>query len=231
MAFIVKNPSSGVFTLKDTFLFLEIQPGEEVDLEGIFTHEQLYYSSLEPQALWTAINISALIRRSNDLVPIDVPIDIAFYDPVWRYSPDRGQWEALVGTVPIPSSTNRYVTEADFGFGSTVKTTDNVEKVLYEIEVPNNCVMMLQTWVTAARESGLKGQLGDSGAFIKIGTVKNISGILSLNLVESAYTFRDQPSWLVKMDVLGTKARVKVQGAMENTINWTGKTRNQVQRF
>jgi len=231
MAFIVKNPTIGVVTLNDSFLYLEMQAGEEIDLEGIFQHEQLYYSSLEPQALWSAINTGQLVRRSNDPIPSDVPVESAFYDPVWRYAPDQGQKEALVGTVPIPSSHNRYVTEADFGFGSTIKTTDGIEKVLYEIEVPDNSMMMLQTWVTAARESGLRGQIGDAGAFIKIGTVKNIGGTLSLNMVESAYTFRDQPTWRVNLDILGTKARVKVQGAAENTINWTGKTRDQLQKF
>ena len=229
--FIIKNLGVTMFTLQDDYLSLEVQVGESVDLEAIFSHEQLYYSSLPPTgALWNAIASGGLIRR-DDSDTITIPIPIAFYDPVWRYAPDQGQKEALVGTVPIPSSFNRYVTEADFGFGSSIQTTNNIEQILYEIEVPTNSVMMLQTWVTAARVSGTKGQIGDAGAFIKIGTVKNISDALSINLVESAYTFRDQPIWRVNLDVFGTKARVKVQGASENTVDWIGKTRNQVTRF
>jgi len=228
--FIVKNFGVTMFALQDDYLSLEIQSGESVDLESIFSHEQLYYSSLPPSgALWNAIASGSLTRR-DDSDTISVPIPIAFYDPVWRYSPNQGQWEALVGTVPIPSSLNRYVTEADFGYASTIQTMDDTPDTLYQIAVPLNSTMLIQTWVTAARTAGTSGSLGDVGNFIKIGTVKNIGNVLSLKLVESAYTYRDQP-WLVFMDTNGTNVRVRVKGTLNNTINWSGKTRSQVQAF
>jgi len=228
--FIIKNLGVTMFTLQDDYLSLEVQVGESVDLEAIFSHEQLYYSSLPPTgALWNAIASGGLIRR-DDSDTITIPIPIAFYDPVWRYSPNQGQWEALVGTVPIPSSINRYVTEADFGYASDIQTLDEVPKTLYQIVVPLNSTMLIQTWVTAARTSGTAGNIGDSGTFIKIGTVKNIGNVLSLKLVESAYTYRDQ-SWLVFLDTTGTDVRVRVKGSLNNTVNWSGKTRSQVQTF
>jgi hypothetical protein len=216
--FIVKNLGGTTVTLQDNYICLDIQAGESVDLEAIFSHEQLYYSSLPPTgALWTAINTATIVRR-NDLDTITIPISDAFYDPVWRYAPDRGQWEALVGTVPIPSSTNRYVTEADFGYASTVQTVDDIPQTLYEIEAPENSIMLLQTWVTAARTTGGMGNIGDSDSFIRIGTIKNVGNVLSLKIEESAYTN-------------GTKVRIRVRGALNNTISWSGKTRTQVQTF
>ena len=165
--FIVKNSGVTVFHLQDDFLSLDIQPGESVDLEAIFSHEQLYYSSLPPSgALWLSIANGLLDRRDNNDT-ITIPIPIAFYDPVWRYSPNQGQWEALVGTVPIPSSINRYVTEQDFGIGSIVQTIDDTPQTLYQIPVPLNSSMLLQTWVTSARTSGTDGNIGDIGNFIK----------------------------------------------------------------
>lgn len=228
--FIVKNLGVATVTLQDDYINLDIQAGESVDLEAIFSHEQLYYSSLPPTgALWVAIN-TAVITRRDDTDTSNIPIADAFYDPVWRYAPDRGQWEALVGTVPIPSSTNRYVTEADFGYASTVQTVDDTPQTLYEVEVPEDSIMLLQTWVTAARTTGGMGNVGDSDSFIKIGTIKNVGNVLSLKIEESAYTYRDQP-WIVFLDTNGTKARVRVRGALNNTISWSGKTRTQTQTF
>lgn len=228
--FVVKNLGVAPVTLQDNYIYLEIQAGESVDLEAIFNHEQLYYSSLPPiGALWTAINSATIVRR-NDLDTVTIPAVDAFYDPVWRYSPNQGQWEALVGTVPIPSSINRYVTEADFGIASTVQTVDDIPQTLYEIAVPLNSIMLLQTWVTAARTTGGMGNVGDSDSFIKIGTVKNVGNVLSLKLMESAYTYRDQP-WIVFLDTDGTNIRVRVKGTINNTIMWSGKTRNQIQTF
>lgn len=228
--FIIKNHGVATFTLQDDYLSLAIQSGEAVDLESIFSHEQLYYSSLPPSgALWDAIASGALTRR-DDSDTLDIPIPIAFYDPVWRYSPNQGQWEALVGTVPIPSSINRYVTEADFGYASSIQTSDDTASTLYHLAVPLNSTMLIQTWVTAARTAGTAGNIGDAGNFIKIGTVKNIGNMLYLKLVESAYTYRDQP-WLVFLDTDGTDVRVRVKGTLNNTINWSGKTRSQVQTF
>ena len=220
-----------VFHLQDDFLSLDIQPGESVDLEAIFSHEQLYYSSLPPSgALWLSIANGLLDRRDNNDT-ITIPIPIAFYDPVWRYSPNQGQWEALVGTVPIPSSINRYVTEQDFGIGSIVQTIDDTPQTLYQIPVPLNSSMLLQTWVTSARTSGTDGNIGDIGNFIKIGTVKNIGNVIQLKIVESAYTYRDQISWIVFFDIDAGDVRVRVRGANNNTINWSGKTRHQIQTF
>lgn len=229
--FIVKNSGLTLFTLQDDFLSLDIQPGESVDLEAIFSHDQLYYSSLPPNgALWNAIAGGGLDRR-DDTNTITIPIPIAFYDPVWRYSPNQGQWEALVGTVPIPSSINRYVTEADFGYASSIQTTDDTPTLLYQITVPLNSTMLIQSWVTSARTAGSSGTVGDVGNFIKIGTVKNVGNVVSLKVVESAYTYRDQKSWQVFLETSGTDVNVMVKGAVNNTINWSGKTRNQVQTF
>lgn len=231
MSFIVKNSGVTLFTLQDDFISLEIQAGESVDLEAIFSHEQLYYSALPPNgALWLSI-ANGLLDRRNDADTITIPIPIAFYDPVWRYSPNQGQWEALVGTVPIPSSTNRYVTEQDFGIGSSIQTIDDIPQTLYAREVPLNSTMLVQSWVTSARTGGTNGNVGDCGNFIKIGTVKNIGNVISLKIVESAYTYRDQITWLVFLDINGIDVRVRVKGAVNNIINWSGKTRSQVQTF
>ncbi len=226
--FIVKNGGIDSFLLQDAFISLVIQSGESVDLEAIFSHEQLYYSSLATGALWLSITSGSLLRRDNSDT-VDIPIASAFYDAVWRYSPNQGQWEALVGTVPIPSSDNKYVTEADFGIFSTIQTFDASPETLYEAQVPLNSVMLLQTWVTAARNSGL-GSVGDSATLIKVGTIKNVANVLSLKLVESAYTYRDQ-QWLVFLDTFNDQVRVRVKGSLATTITWSGKTRSQVQVF
>ena len=226
--FIVKNTDISPFVLQDDHVYLEIQAGESVDLEAIFSHEQLYYSSLSPTGgLWLAIISSNLVRRDDTDIS-DVPIATAFYDAVWRYAPDQGQKEALVGTVPIPSSTNRYVTEADFGIASSVETTDNIPKVLYEVTIPTNSIALVQTWVTAARITG-NGSAGDAGCFVRLATIKNVNDVLSLKVVESVYTYRDQALWHISIDTNLTKARVLVQGSLNTTILWSGKTRHQIQ--
>jgi len=231
MAFIVRNPSAFSYELSDDFLQLTISSGESIDLEGIYRHDQLYYSSQPPVgALWLAITSGGLVRR-DDADLTNVPIGNAFYDAVWRYSPDQGQKEALVGTVPIPSASNRYVTELDFGVPSYVQTTDNALTLLYQVEIPENSVALCQTWIVAARTSGAFGAVGDCGSFIRIGTVRNIANSVSLMQIESAYTYRNQKHWNVEWGTLGSKLLIQVKGSLDNTINWQGKTRLQIEKF
>lgn len=231
MAFIVRNPSAFPFDLSDDYLQLTISPGESVDLEEIYRHDQLYYSSLPPGgALWLAVNSGGLIRR-DDADTLDIAISRAFYDAIWRYSPDQGQKEALVGTVPIPSSTNRYVTELDFGVPSFVQTTDDTLTILHQVDIPENSMALCQTWIVAARTAGALGNVGDCGSFIRIGTIRNVANSLSLMQVESAYTYRMQKNWNIVWSTLGTALIIQVKGSLGNTINWQGKTRLQIEKF
>lgn len=231
MTFIVRNPNATSFDLFDDEISLSVGAGEAIDLEAIFSHEQLYYSSLPPVGgLWLAISSGNLVRR-NDINTLDIPIVKAFYDPVWRYAPDQGQKEALVGTVPIPSSTNRYVTELDFGVPSFVQTTDAAVTLLYQVVIPDNSLALCQAWVVAARAGGTQGSAGDSGNFIRIGTVKNVASTVSLYQIESAYTYRDQKSWQVIFGTSGNLLLIQVKGTAGNTVNWQGKTRLQIENF
>ncbi len=227
--FFVKNQNTFIAHLKDNYINIEIQVDEVVDLEAIFSHEQLYYSSQPNNALWDAIENGLIVRRDN-LNVLDISKDLAFYDAIWRYSPNQGQWEALVGTVPIPSATNRYVTEADFGTATSVQTIGNVPEILYEVEVPTNSTMFLQSQVLAVKISGNSGSFGDSASFIKICVIKNIDNMLSLKVVESSYTFRDQ-EWQVFFETIGNKTFVYVQGAIDTTVNWSGLSNNKRQSF
>lgn len=235
--FLVRNPSATTFHLKDDFLDLVFAPlSAALDLEVFFDPDDLRSSAQPGSALYLALSNGDLLRRNNTNTA-DIPFgpgtgpNTALYDPFWLYSPDEGQKEALVGTVPIPSATNRYVTELDYGVPSTVTTTDATPTLLYTLAVPNNSVMLIHTKVVAARTGGLSGTTGDGATFLRVGAVRNIGGVLSVDVVESAFTFRSQTSWSVIIEVSGLNCNIMVKGSTSNTVVWYGKTAGQLQVF
>ena len=113
MSFIVRNASAVVpFQLKDDFIDVTLAPAEHADLESIFAEDQLYMSSVSPYALYTAITNGSIIRR-NETETADIPAVNAFDDAIWRWSPTRGQKEALAGTYGTPGAANAYYTFTD----------------------------------------------------------------------------------------------------------------------
>ena len=123
MPFIIRNGSNSVpFTLQDQYLDLIIAADEHVDLEQVFQEDQLYMSSVSPNALYTAINNGNIVRR-NDADSADIAIVNAFDDAIWRWSPTREQKEALVGQPLSPNSTNKYLTQGVFSLKCKVSGT------------------------------------------------------------------------------------------------------------
>ena len=123
MPFIIRNGSNSVpFTLQDQYLDLIIAADEHVDLEQVFPEDQLYMSSVSPNALYTAINNGDIVRR-DDTDTSDIAIINAFDDAIWRWSPTREQKEALVGQPLSPNSTNKYLTQGVFSLKCKVSGT------------------------------------------------------------------------------------------------------------
>lgn len=123
MAFIVRNGSAVTpFHLYDQYLDLVIAADEHVDLEQVFPEDQLYMSSVNPGALYTAINNGDIVRRT-DADDADIAAANAFDDAIWRWSPTRQQKEALVGQPLTPNSTNKYLTQGVFSIKATIGGT------------------------------------------------------------------------------------------------------------
>jgi len=123
MPFIVRNSSNTTpFHLLDQYLDLIIAADEHVDLEQVFAEDSLYMSSVNPNALYTAIQNEDIVRR-NDADDTDIAAVNAFDDAIWRWSPTRQQKEALVGRPVEPSSVNKYLTQGVFSLKATVSGT------------------------------------------------------------------------------------------------------------
>lgn len=124
MPFIIRNVSSTVaFQLQDQYVDLLVAPSEHVDLEQVFPEDSLYMSSVSPNALYTAIQSGNIVRR-NDADNADIAAVNAFDDAIWRWSPTRGQKEALVGTHPTPSASKPYLTQGIFSIKVTPTGTE-----------------------------------------------------------------------------------------------------------
>jgi hypothetical protein len=74
--------------------------------------------------------------------------------------------------------------------------------------------------ITGVKTGGSSGVTGDCALYELMATVKNILGTLSVQNLQTLYSYEDQAGWAATIDVSGTSVRVRVTGASNNIISW-----------
>ncbi|MEM4379129.1 MAG: hypothetical protein QXL01_00380 [Thermoplasmatales archaeon] len=102
-------------------------------------------------------------------------------------------------------------------------TSDAAVTTIASIPTKTDTIMQLEIKVVGRKESGTGlATIGDGCAFIRHVRVKNVGGLVSIHSLQSTYTAKDAPmsAWNLFVDILGTDVRVRVQGSINNIVNW-----------
>ena len=102
-----------------------------------------------------------------------------------------------------------------------VSTTDATVTTLASISVASNSAILVQAQIVGRRTGGTSGASGDSAVYIRSARFKNVSGTVTILNLQSDYTSEDQASWNGTLDVSGTSARIRVNAAANNNVDWT----------
>jgi hypothetical protein len=113
-------------------------------------------------------------------------------------------------------------TKANFEiFQDEVSTTNATVTTLSTIAIPTDSVVIIEARVAARRTGGTGGSAQDSAAYVRTARFKNVAGTVTIQNLQSDYTSEDQNSWNCTLDVNGTDARIRVNGAANNNVDWT----------
>ncbi len=154
-------------------------------------------------------------------------LDVAIYDSSGNPNlvSDAGASFVSIGSATqyggsrfqVVTGTNNYaVTQG------TVNTTDATVTAAQTIAIPTTKTVLLEARVVARRTGGASGTTGDSAGYVRIATVKNIAGTVSIVSPppQTSFTAEDQVAWNATMAVSGTNIVVNVTGAAGNNITW-----------
>ena len=101
-------------------------------------------------------------------------------------------------------------------------TSDNVQKDLAIVPTTKDTVMLLEARVEGRRQATSAGGAdGDSASYVRIARIKNINNVLTIKDLQSSYTSEDQAAWNCVIDINGTNARIRIQGANNNDVDWS----------
>lgn len=101
-------------------------------------------------------------------------------------------------------------------------TATNVQKDIAVVPTTKDTVMLLEARVEGRRQATSTGGVdGDSASYVRIARIKNINNVLTIKDLQSSYTSEDQNAWNCIIDINGTNARVRIQGASNNDIDWS----------
>jgi hypothetical protein len=121
------------------------------------------------------------------------------------------------GSVSFPSSGGGNYQQVQTAI---LVTTDNSLTTIATVAVATGVSMLLIVQIIARRVSGTQGAAGDSAAYKRDALVKNISGTVTVELVQTSYTAEDQNNWNVLISDSGANVLIQVQGTNNNTVNW-----------
>ena len=102
-----------------------------------------------------------------------------------------------------------------------VATTNATQTTLATITIPATTTVKIRASVVARRTGGAAGTAEDGAGYEIVATVKNVAGTATLiGAVAALVTQEDQAAWDATIDVTGATARVRVTGAVDNTVTW-----------
>lgn len=103
---------------------------------------------------------------------------------------------------------------------SNVSTSDATLTTIQSIQTNTNSVQMLECRVSAFRTGGVAGAAGDSAYYLLRARVKNNAGVVTVhNLIKEES--EDQAAWDTVFEVSAENILVKVQGNIDNNVNWS----------
>lgn len=116
---------------------------------------------------------------------------------------------------------------SDCGFGSFATTTDvaiPVTQTLQTISIPQDSVLTIESFVNCKKTAGTgAGIVGEGNSYIRIIKAQNINGVVTIDTLQSLNSEAIVND--VAFDVSGTDVRLRITGSVNNTFNWSVKTK------
>lgn len=109
-------------------------------------------------------------------------------------------------------------------YTATVNTTNATQTTLATVAISANYTYQIDAWVVARRTGGTSGTADDGASYHRRASYTTKSG--TVTLMGSVQTIgtdaEDQAGWDVTLDVSTTNVRVRVTGAANNNVTWSG---------
>lgn len=107
---------------------------------------------------------------------------------------------------------------------ATVSTTDATVTTLLTFTIPATTTYAIRARVVARRTGGASGTAEDGAYYERSAAFKNVAGSATqIGSTASIATMEDQAGWDVTFDVTGATARIRVTGAANNNVDWSGR--------
>lgn len=103
---------------------------------------------------------------------------------------------------------------------SKVLTTNAVATTLFDIAVPTDSVVHIQSEVVARQTGGGAGTAGDGAVYIRDIHAKNIAGVASILSNQTSYTSEDNVAWDNTYAASGANVRSTVTGEAAKNVSW-----------
>lgn len=105
-------------------------------------------------------------------------------------------------------------------YESSILTTNNIVTDILSVNVTSDCSIFMEAKIIGRRTGGSSGSAGDAATFKRSFRVKCIGGVVSIHDIQSDYTSRDNATWNVSFQAVGSNVFLKVKGASNNNIQW-----------
>lgn len=105
-------------------------------------------------------------------------------------------------------------------YQNRVATTDATVTTLHTFTIPASTTYMIKAMVAARRTGGAAGTAEDGASYEMLATYKNVAGTATLIGAPTIVANEDQAGWDCVFDVTGATARIRVTGAVDNSITW-----------
>jgi hypothetical protein len=106
---------------------------------------------------------------------------------------------------------------------ATKNTTDATPTPLKTIAVPNNSAILISSNISCRKTAGAGvGTIGGANGYIRTVIAKNVAGVVTLGIIQTAYTSEDIPEFDTTFVVSGTNVIVQVTGSLNDDVSWSG---------
>lgn len=106
-------------------------------------------------------------------------------------------------------------------FQAQVQTTNATVTTIATIAIPADTAVTIEAKIVGRRTAGSAGTVDDAAAYFRTARFRNQAGTVTLPTLQSDFTSEDQAAWNGTILLSGTNAIISVQGAANNTIQWT----------
>lgn len=109
--------------------------------------------------------------------------------------------------------------------GATIPTTDDTVTPLETIPIPVDTTVMIESYITCRKTGGGGvGTIGEGNGYIRTVKAQNISGVVTIGIVQSSFTSEAIP-FNATFAVSGTNIVVNVTGALDDNVTWNSITK------